>query len=80
MTAAYIKIIDNSLYPKRAVAEARQAYREYCDVEVAPAVDGGVELAFSVKPPYANKEREVILNFLNYALDLSMQMHIEDTA
>ena len=78
MKVRFSKILDNTIYPRKAVAEARQAYGEYCDVKAVPVAGGGVELLFSIKEPYLGEARDVILGFLNYALDRSVQLHLEE--
>ncbi len=79
MTAQFVRILDNNIYARKAVAEAQNAFREYCTVKATPAKGGQVKLAFSINTAHQNTAREVVLEFLNYALDRSVQMDLEET-
>ncbi len=78
MTMQVSRTIDHNLYPRKALAEARQAYREYCAVNIVPLSGPRAQVTISVKEVYCESAREVILEFLNYALDRSIQAHFED--
>ncbi len=78
MTMQVSRTIDHNVYPRKALAEARQAYREYCAVTIVPLSGQRVQVTISVKMAYRENAREVILEFLNYALDRSVQAHFED--
>ncbi|NTU72797.1 hypothetical protein HGB07_01320 [Candidatus Roizmanbacteria bacterium] len=70
--------LDNTLYPKKAVAEARMAYRDYCDFLIKKHGNDHVTLTISIKSNYSEHSRQIILEFWNYLLDTSCQVKIED--
>jgi hypothetical protein len=72
------RTIDHTLYPRKALADARQAYREYCSLTVAPVDGEKVRVTIRVKDDYQDNARHVILEFLNYALDRSVQIHLDE--
>ena len=65
--------IDNSIYPKQAVLDAKTAFAPYADTRVVPTKHG-VTLIFSVKPNYDSERRQVFLEFMNYLLDRVIQI------
>jgi len=73
------RTVDHALYPRRALTEATHAYRDYCDVKITPITSHKSHLKISVKQQAdAASAREVILEFLNYALDKSIHIHLEN--
>jgi len=79
VTSEFTKILDNNIYSRKAVAEARNAFKEYCSVKATPETDNQVKLLIFVGPNHLERSNEVVLEFLNYALDRSIQIHIEAT-
>lgn len=77
MLKSHCRILDNNLYPKRAVADARTAYRDYCDVRVTQD-NAFLTLTIQVKSKYQKDGHQIILEFWNYLLDISCQMKISD--
>jgi hypothetical protein len=73
-----IRLIDHALYPRLAVSEARTAYKDYCSVRVEPMTANQARLAIDVLPPHMDKEREVILSFMNFALDKALELQLAD--
>ena len=71
------KTIDHQLYPRKAIAEARQAYREFLDFSVAPLSSDKAELTITVKEVHQNESKRIILEFFNFALDRSSQIQFE---
>lgn len=71
------RLIDNSLYPKKAVADAKMAYKDYCNFSVESASGNQVKLTVEVKLNQARDSHEVILGFWNYLLDRSCQIKAE---
>lgn len=69
----YTREISNSIYTKKDLAEARQAFVKYLSVQVLPVSKGRVLLTIKVKSEYLSQEREVILEFFNYLMDTSIQ-------
>jgi hypothetical protein len=74
----FTKTIDHTLYPRKALAEARQAYRDYCTLTISPLTNDRAQVSIFVKDAYENDCRQVVLDFLNYMLDRSAQIHLEE--
>jgi len=74
---AIIRLIDHSIYPRKAINEARAAYKSFCQVKVEPLSGERIRLTIDVFPDHKNQEREVVLSFLNYALDMSSDIHLQ---
>ena len=72
-----VRLIDHGIYPRKAISEARAAYKDYCAVRVEPLPGDRARLTISVLPNHASDSREVVLNFLNYALDKSAEVHLQ---
>jgi len=72
------RVVDHQIYPRSAIADARQAYREYCTVKARSLPSNLVEISISVKPEHKNDAREVVLGFFNYALGRAAELHFED--
>jgi hypothetical protein len=70
------RIIDHGIYPRHAVSEARTAYKDYCSVRIAPMTGNKANLSIDVLPAHANNEREIILSFMNYALDKALEQQL----
>lgn len=73
----FTRHIDNAIYSRKALAAARDAYRNHCSVQVIPGPEGTVDVTVSVKEDYRDQAREVILEFWNYFLDTACQQHLE---
>ena len=71
------KTIDHRLYPRKAIADARQAYREFLNFSVTPLKNDKVDLTITVKEEHQNESRRIILEFFNFALDRSSQIQFE---
>ena len=78
MSLQFTKIIDHSLYPRSALADARQAYRDYCSLKIVPLVGDSAEINITIKDSYEKDSRQVVLDFLNYMLDRSAQVLFEE--
>jgi len=74
------RLIDNEIYARKAIAEAQNAFRSFCKVKASPAATGKIELSFLIAPSHQGNAREVVLEFLNYALDRSVQLNQEESA
>lgn len=73
----FTRRIDNSIYPRKALADARKAYDQYCTVRAVPCNNGIVDITVSVKREYKQDARQIILEFWNYCLDTACQQRIE---
>lgn len=74
---ALTRCIDNALYSRKALADAREAYAQYCVIRTVPRPDGLVDIAVEVKPDYDQESRQVTLEFWNFFLDTACQQRIE---
>jgi hypothetical protein len=73
------RLLDNAFYPRKAVAKARESYREYCMVNAVPTGEGQVALTVTVFPEHTKNAREVLLEFWNFLLDTACEIHMERT-
>lgn len=69
--------IDNGLYPRRALASAREAYALYCMVRATPGDAGRVAITVTVRPEHEDDARQVVLEFWNFFLDAACQRRLE---
>jgi hypothetical protein len=79
MSAYLERDINHALYPGQAIAEARQAFREHCEVQVVPLGSTRARIRLKVRPQHADNAREIFLSFLNFALDRSAQIHFDQS-
>lgn len=71
------RLIDNSLYPKKAVADAKMAYKDYCSFTIESVQGNLLKLTVEVKGGHEQDSRNVIFGFWNYLLDRSCQIKAE---
>ncbi len=69
-----VRVIDNTIYPRKAVIDSRQAYRDYCTVQAKPLGGTRIQLTITARSVDNHGGREVILEFLNYLLDKSVEL------
>ncbi len=69
--------IENSIYSRKALAAAREAFSAYCTVWAVPGEGGSVAITVSVRPEFSSDARQVVLEFWNYFLDAACQRRIE---
>jgi hypothetical protein len=74
----FTKTIDHSLYPRTALADARQAYRDYCTLKILPQNNDCARVLITVNDSYDHEHRQVVLDFFNYLLDKSVQILLEE--
>ena len=72
-----VRVIDHAIYPRKAIGEARSAYKDFCSIRVEPLASDCARLTITVLPKHAADGREVVLSFLNYALDKSAEIHLQ---
>lgn len=72
------RAIDNDLYTRKALADSRDAYLSFCDVQVVPLPNNRARVAITVKPQYVRDTRQVTLEFWNYFLDVSCKGWLEE--
>jgi hypothetical protein len=73
----FTRTIDNALYTRKALADARDAYRDYCVVKTVPRSDGLADITVTVKDEYCADARQVTLEFWNYFLDTVCKQRLE---
>jgi len=71
------RIIDRRLYPRRAISEARQAYRDFISLTISQIEPDQDEAIITVNPEHDQQGGKVVLEFLNYLLDRSAEIHLE---
>lgn len=74
---SHTRCVDNTLYSRKALADTRSAYAQYCTIRGAPRPDGLVDITIEVKAAYAQDSRQVILEFWNFFLDTACQQRLE---
>lgn len=73
----YSVLLSNDIYPKQAVLDAKNAYANYAEFKIERTNSSTLKLIISPKPRYQSDAREICLEFLNYALDCSIQISLE---
>ena len=73
------RLIDHRIYPRKALTEARQAYKDFCQFRVTPITSDRVRLSISVLPAHQDASREVVLSFLNFALDKAAESYFGES-
>jgi len=71
------RIIDRGIYPRKALSEARHAYRDFFSLTISPIESNQDKVTITVKSEYEHQGKEVILEFLNYLLDRSAEINLE---
>lgn len=74
----FTRHIDNEIYSRKALAEARDTYSNYCTIRVMANVSGGAAVTVIPKHEFkGNEARQVMLEFWNYFLDCSCKHKLE---
>ncbi len=74
---AFTRTVDNTLYTRSALNEARNAYTKYCLIRATPAANGIVGITVTVNPEFQQDARQVILEFWNFFLDTACQQRFD---
>ena len=74
---AFTRTIDNTLYTRRALNEARNAYSKYCVVRATPDANGMFGITVTVNTEFAPDARQVTLEFWNFFLDTACAQRFE---
>lgn len=74
---AFTRTIDNTVYTRRALNEARDAYTKYCLIRATPDANGMVGITVTVNPEFQQDARQVILEFWNFFLDTACQQRFD---
>ena len=67
------RTVDNTLYTRRALNEAREA----CIVRATPGSNGMVGVTVTVNQEFQQDARQVILEFWNFFLDTACQQRFD---
>ncbi len=74
----FARTIDTTIYPRGALADMRQAYRDFCSISVTPGnIPDLVDLTIDVREQYESNGRQIVLEAWNYLLDRACQIHFE---
>ena len=78
MSVQFARTIDNNVYPRKALAEARDAFKNHCTVKISPITSREIIVTIFVDSVLtADDARQIILEFWNYALDRACQIYVE---
>lgn len=75
----FTRHIDNGIYSRKALAEAREAYGKYCTIRATPGASGDAAVTVLLKHEYKGEARQVILEFWNFFLDSSCKHRLESS-
>ena len=74
----FTRYIDNVIYSRKALADAREAYNQYCTIRATPGAGGEIAVTVLLKGEFKDHEaRQVILEFWNFFLDSSCKHKLE---
>lgn len=71
------RIIDREIYPRKAISDARYAFRDFFSLTVSSIDSDQDKMTITVKPEHEQQGKEIVLEFLNYLLDRSAEIHLE---
>lgn len=72
MKQTFSKTIDNRIYSKKSVLETKKAFEKFCTVHAAPEDANRVKLRIITNGLSDQDHKQVVLEFMNYLLDLSV--------
>ena len=70
-------VLHNDIYDKLALMEARRAYADYAKVRTERGSPNVQKLTISVENRTDEEAREIILSFLNFSLDSSLELFLK---
>ena len=70
-------VLHNDIYDKLALMEARRAYADYAKVMTETVSPNLQKLTISVENRTDEEAREIILSFLNFSLDSSLELFLK---
>jgi hypothetical protein len=71
--------IYHDLYPQSCLEAAIVDYRDFCDIQKIQVKDSYSLVNIRIKPQCAGPKKQVLREFLNYLLDLSVQDFLKKT-
>ncbi len=75
----FTRIVDNTIYPRRALTDTRQVFREFCRISASPGSPADIAtITIEVNEQYSQESRRIILEAWNYMLDRACQIHFEE--
>ena len=69
--------LSNSIYNKKAISEGRNVFAPYAEIKFTPQSSNGVQISIRTKAEFEQDRRQICCEFLNYILDRSIQLFIE---
>ena len=63
----------HDLYPQRCLEAAVNDYKDFCEVRQTQANDDSCVIDIAINPAYSDESAQILREFLNYLLDLSIQ-------
>ena len=69
--------LSSAIYPTECLREASAAYRGLCSVKIVGEAPTGYGIEISRSADVAD-EKQLVNEFLNYLLDLSLEKHLAD--
>lgn len=70
-------VLDNRLYLKQAVLEAKTMFSRYAEFQTNIVDFNNIQIKIKTKHSFDSNLREIVLEFMNYALDRSVQIQQE---
>ena len=74
---AITRTVDNALYTRRALHEAREAFNKYCVIRATPGTNGMADITVSVNREFEQDARQIVLEFWNFFLDTACQQRFD---
>ena len=65
--------ISNKIYDKSAVIDGKNQFSQFAKISITPLGRTTARITFQVKPKYIQQQKEIINEFLNYILDLTVK-------
>jgi len=78
MTSELIRL-SHSIYLPNCLEIAVQDFRDYCIVTKTSELPSETHIEVEVLPAFADKSNEIVAEFLNYLLDLSVRATLADS-
>ena len=68
--------LSNRIYPRECLAEAIRSYAHLCSVGVCETTSSGCQIEITAEVNEHNSEAQLVRQFLNYLLELSLERHL----
>lgn len=77
MVESFTINLSNSIYNKKAILEGRNVFSPYAEIKITPQHSNLVQISIRTKREFEQDERQICCEFLNYILDRSIQLFLE---